>query len=301
MSLHVRLLTLSRMAASLLVASLLWSTALASTPVLDTTQVVESKTNVINAVPQHIASLNMCLDQLLVMLVPKARIASITYLSAQPQISIISDQVAGLHINHGLAEEIVPLQPDLIVAGDFGAGDAVALLEQLGYPVTRISIPYALDEISQHIEAFGRLVDGQAAATAMADRIRAQLQLLDAQQKTIQQRPTAIWYSANGMAIGSGTLEHELMTRAGFRNLVAEQQSGFVKLDLEALLVAAPEVIIIERGYSESFSLASEYLHHPALRQRSRVLELPAALSVCTAPVVADALIALTAGVQTPE
>lgn len=252
--------------------------------------------------PQRIVSLNMCLDQLLVMLVPKTRIGSVTYLSAHPQISAISDQLEGLHINHGLAEEIVPLQSDLIMAGEFGAGDAIALLQQLGFPVTRIPLPRRLDEISQHIEHFGALVGAQGAADTMANRIRQQLAALDTQQKNITHRPTAVWYSANGMVIGGETLEHELMTRAGFRNLIAEhQQVGFAKLDLEALLVYAPEVIIVEAGYTENFSLASEYLHHPALRQRSRLLELPSALSVCTAPVVADALAALKAGVQPPQ
>lgn len=251
--------------------------------------------------PQRIASLNMCVDQLLVKLVPKARIASVTYLSAKPQLSAISDQLDGLHINHGLAEEIVPLNPDLIIAGDFGAVDAVVLLQRLGYTVERVPLPRKLDEIGTHIENFGALVGAQSAATEMAQAIRAQLAEVDAQQLTFEQRPTAIWYSSNGVVAGGETLEHELMTRAGYRNLAAEQQRmGFAKFDLEELLVYAPEVIIVEAGYAENFSLASEYLQHPALRQRSRLVELPSALSVCTAPVVAEALRALKNGVKPP-
>jgi iron complex transport system substrate-binding protein len=251
--------------------------------------------------PQRIASLNMCIDQLLVKLVPKARIASVTYLSANPQLSTISDQLEGLHINHGLAEEIVPLNPDLIIAGDFGAVDAVVLLQRLGYTAERLPLPRTLDDISTHIENFGVLVGAQQAAVEMAQAIRAQLAEVDAQQLSFEQQTTAIWYSSNGVVAGGETLEHELMTRAGYRNLAAEHQRlGFAKFDLEELLVYAPEVIIVETGYAENFSLASEYLQHPALRKRSRLVELPSALSVCTAPVVADALRALQNGVKQP-
>src|SRR5690606_2580314 len=192
--------------------------------------------------PQRIASLNMCFDQLLVKLVPKARIASVTYLSANSQLSVISDQLEGLHINHGLAEEIVPLNPDLIIAGDFGAVDAVALLQRLGYTVERLPFPRTLDEIGTHIENFGALVGAQSAAMEMAQTIRAQLAEVDAQQLTFEQQPTAIWYSSSGVVAGGETLEHELMTRAGYRNLAAEHQRlGFAKFDLEELLVYAPE------------------------------------------------------------
>lgn len=250
---------------------------------------------------QRAVSLNMCFDQLLVMLVPKARIASVTYLSAHPQLSVISHQLDGLHINHGLAEEIVPLDPDLIIAGEFGAADAITLLQHLGYRVERLPLPRTLDEISTHIEEFGALVGAQGAAADMANAIRRQLAEIDAQQLSFEQQPTAIWYASNGVVAGGETLEHELMARAGYRNLAAEhQRTGFVKFDLEELLVYAPQIIIVEAGYDESFSLASEYLQHPALRKRSRLVELPPALSVCPAPVIADALRTLKNGIRQP-
>jgi iron complex transport system substrate-binding protein len=249
--------------------------------------------------PQRIASLNMCIDQLLVNLVPKSRIASVTYLSAHPQLSTISDQLDGLHINHGLAEEIVPLQPDLILAGEFGAGDAITLLQQLGYTVERVVLPRTLDEISTHIQSLGELIGAQQTAATMVSAISQQLAGLDDHKLEFAQQPTAIWYSSDGVVIGDGTLEHELLMRAGYRNLAAEHKhAGFIKMDLEQLLFYAPQMIIVEAGYAESFSLASEYLQHPALRQRSRLLELPAALSVCSAPVVAEALRVLRSGMM---
>src|SRR5688572_25681589 len=66
--------------------------------------------------PQRIASLNICIDQLLWELVPHERLVSISYLTADPIWSPIAEQVQGVAVNHGLAEEIVPLKPDVIFA-----------------------------------------------------------------------------------------------------------------------------------------------------------------------------------------
>lgn len=242
-----------------------------------------------HAAAQRIASLNLCLDQLLLMWVPRQRIVSVTYLSTDPQLSTVTAQLAGVHINHGLAEELIPLQPDLIIAGEFGAGDAVRLLQHFDFPVERIALPRTLDDIITHIESLGRLVDAQAQAAVMVNEVREQLTALDAQP--VDKKTSAIWYSPNGIVAGRDTLEDELMTRAGFRNLAAEQGIvSFAQMDLEQLVAAQPEVLIVEGGYVQAFSVAREYLEHPALARNSRVIELPAALSVCSAPVVADVL-----------
>lgn len=251
-----------------------------------------------NAVPQRIVSLNLCIDQLLMQLVPKERLASLTYLSTNPQLSTITDQLAGVHINHGLAEEIVPLQPDLVLAGEFGAADAVVLLQQFGYPVERIMLPRTLEEILVHIETLGKLVGASPAAALMTQEIRKQLAIVDQERAAAGNlRETAIWYSPNGVVAGSDTLEHEIMERAGFRNLAAEQGIvSFAQMDLEQLVVTAPQMLIVEGGYVQAFSLAREYLQHPALKRTSRVIELPGAISVCSAPTVAQVLRVLSEG-----
>lgn len=242
-----------------------------------------------HAAAQRIASLNLCLDQLLLAWVPRQQIASVTYLSTDPQLSTIAAQLDGIHINHGLAEELIPLQPDLIVAGEFGAGDAVRLLQHFDYRVERIALPRTLDDIIVHMEALSELVGAQAQAAVMIDELREELAALDAQPVT--EKTAAIWYSPNGIVAGRATLEHELMERAGFRNLAAEQGVvSFAQMDLEQLVAAQPEVLIVEGGYVQAFSVAREYLEHPALLRSSRMIELPAALSVCSAPVVADVL-----------
>lgn len=249
--------------------------------------------------PQRIASLNICIDQLLWELVPHQRLVSISYLTANPMWSPIASQVKGIPLNHGLAEEIVPLKPDVIFAGEFDAPNAVELLERLGNRVERLPLPRKLDDINTQILQLGELVGANTKALSMKQKSSAQvaeLQLAARQAANKLQQPmTAFWYSSNGVVIGEGTLEHELMLLAGLRNLAAERgMFGFNPLDLELLLSAKPQILIIEEGSAEAFSLAREYLAHPALANAGfKIVRLPAGLSGCAASVLGDVAIAL--------
>ena len=69
---------------------------------------------------RRIVSLDLCTDQLLVELVARERIAAVTYLAAHASLSAIPEQARGLPITHGGAEDVLRLDPDLVLAGPFG-------------------------------------------------------------------------------------------------------------------------------------------------------------------------------------
>ena len=228
------------------------------------------------AAPQRIASLNICIDQLLWQLVPHERLVSMSYLTADPLWSPIAGQLGAMHLNHGLA--------------------ATELLQRLGYPVVRLAMPRDLAGIGQQVRELGQLVGEERAAADFAQGIDQQLQQLQQLRHLLKGRaPRVFWYSSNGVAIGAGTLEHELMELAGLHNLAVDLgMQGYVPLDLELLLAAHPELLIIEESNASAFSLAREYLSHPALAGAGfRIISLPAGLSGCAAPVVGDVVQAL--------
>lgn len=239
--------------------------------------------------PQRIASVNICIDQLLWELVPHERLVSISYLTADPMWSSIAEQVKDMPVNHGLAEEIVPLKPDIILAGEFDAATAIELLQKLDMRVERLPLPRTLADIKTQILQLAKLVGADEKAQQMVKKIDVQVaDLLAANQDKTPL--TAFWYSANGVVIGAGTLEHEFMQLAGLRNLAAERgMQGFNQLDLELLLSAKPQILIVEQGSDDAYSLAREYLSHPALQHADfKVVTLPAGLSGCAATVIGD-------------
>jgi iron complex transport system substrate-binding protein len=92
------------------------------------------------ATAKRIVSPNLCTDELVLRLADHANIASITWLSKDPISANAVDLAAGLPVNHGLAEEVIPLDPDLVVAGTFTARAAVAMLKQTRFPVTEFGV-----------------------------------------------------------------------------------------------------------------------------------------------------------------
>lgn len=244
---------------------------------------------VVQPVPQRIVSLNLCVDQLLWQLVPHDRLASISYLSAEPLWSPIAAYVEGIHLNHGLAEEIIPLRADKILAMPFDSPASVQLLQRLGAPVDMVMLPGNLAEIPQQIAQLGSLVGADQNAQVLVANVNRQLQALDQLQRDTHAR-TAFWYSSNGVVIGIGTMEHELMNRAGLRNLAAERgMTGFMPLDIELLIAAKPHLLIVEESSSDVYSLAREYLAHPALTKNNfQIIRLPAGLSGCASSTVGE-------------
>ncbi len=74
--------------------------------------------------PARIMSLKICTDELLLDLVPPSetsRIVAITFLSREKAALKYWPQAAGIPINHGSAEEILDLHPDLILTDPFTA------------------------------------------------------------------------------------------------------------------------------------------------------------------------------------
>ena len=243
------------------------------------------------AVPaKRIVSINLCLDALLIKLVEPARVDSLYYLSANPQFSSVAAQAKAYNLNHGLAEDIVPRNPDLILAGEYSSLELRVLLKKLGFRVEVLPLPRDLNDISTHIRRFGDLVDRVKEAEIMAQAMEQKLVQLDALQKN-SAPITGFWYSSNGVVVGAETLENELMTRAGFHNLALDKNIvGFKQIDLEELILARPKVLIIETSDVQAFSLAQEYIQHPALRSNNvKIIRLPSTLS-CIAPVAVDAI-----------
>lgn len=239
---------------------------------------------------QRIVSINLCFDPLLIKLVEPRRVDSLYFLSANPQFSTVVDEAKKYNLNRGLAEDIVPRNPDLILAGTYTSPELKTLLKQLGLRVELLDLPRTLDDVSAHIRRFGVLVDRRAEAEAMAQTFEHKLAKLDSVRKTIKPVP-GFWYSSNGVVVGADTVENELMTRAGFHNLALDKNIvGFKQIDLEELILAQPKVLIIEASDVQAFSLAQEYVQHPALRSNNvKIIRLPSTLS-CVAPVAAEVI-----------
>ncbi|HUH38229.1 MAG TPA: ABC transporter substrate-binding protein [Spongiibacteraceae bacterium] len=253
--------------------------------------VVES--SVAQARPQRIASLNLCTDQLLLLLVEPQRIVSLSYWAVRPEASYYVDRVPpGIQLNHGRAEEVLPQHPDLILAGQFTDGRMVEALRRLGYPIEVVDVPTSLSQAEAHIRAFGALVGEPERAAHLI----AAMQAREAQIRARRYRdaPLAVIYAANGVSAGGGTLMNEILDVVGLRNLAAELgMQGYGQLSLESLVAARPDMLVLEWRSEQTDAVAQGILHHPAMQalaRHARRVVLPPRLTVCVGPMVFDAM-----------
>jgi ABC-type hemin transport system substrate-binding protein len=93
-----------------------------------------------DAKPTRVVSMNLCTDQITLALADRDAILSISQLVAQPNSAVSAAAIAGMMLNHGLSEEIMPLEPDLVIAGRYnlkadGLSSATARLQpcRVGY------------------------------------------------------------------------------------------------------------------------------------------------------------------------
>ncbi len=246
--------------------------------------------------PEQIVSLNLCTDQLLLLLVDPARIASLTFLVADPQMSAMADRVGDLRLNHGLAEEVLPLDPDLILARSFTAGATVQLLRKLGHRVVEVPTAQTLNQMRRNIRTVAAAVEEPDAGEALIADFDARLSHI---VPSPGPRPVAAHFWANGYTSGRGSLVETLLRAAGYENLASRLGlAGAARLPLEVLLRADPDLLVLGSTRKEAPALANEILRHPALLRafagRPKVV-IPDSLRACGTPFIAEAIERLAA------
>ena len=120
------------------------------------------------AKPRRIVSMNQCTDLFVLMLADPERIASISFVTQQKQWTPpeYREVVGRLPSNHGLAEEVLALKPDLVVTTPFTGSAAVRLLGKLGYPVEIFAPETKFDDIRTNILRMGDLLGEHERAQA---------------------------------------------------------------------------------------------------------------------------------------
>ncbi|WP_026224868.1 cobalamin-binding protein [Methyloversatilis thermotolerans] len=149
-------------------------------------------------------------------------------------------------------EAVVALKPDLVIAWKSGnRNQQYDRLQKLGIPVY-VNEPRSLEDVARSLEQFGRLAGTPREAEAAARAFRARRDALAAQYA---QRPALtvfyqIWNKPL-MTINGQHLISDVMALCGGRNVFAGLPMLAPTVTEEAVLAAAPEVIVAS-GMGES-------------------------------------------------
>lgn len=237
------------------------------------------------AAPARVVSMNVCTDQLAMLIAAPGQLHAVSALARDPNTSVMHEEAHAYAVNHALAEEIFLMEPDLVLAGTFSSRATVGLLRELGIRVEEFAPARSFDNVRDNIRRTGELLHRQERAGELAAELDAGLALLAAQAPS--GRSIAL-YEANSYTTGTGTLADEIFRAAGLVN-VAEKLgiSGSTRLPMEMLIAAQPDLIATSFRNYEAPALAHENFVHPAFRAleaQKQGIGVPAPKMICGAP-----------------
>lgn len=178
-------------------------------------------------------------------------------------------------------EAILALEPDLVL----GAWGAVRdKLEEAGIIVLTTGLIAGIPDIFATIRTVGTAVGNLAQAEELIGGIAEQVIIVESAVLGLEPVRAAFLYMAAPdtppYAAGSGSIENELILRAGGSNVFADV-SGFPQVSLEEVLARDPEVIFTDPAQVENV-LRSELLRGLAAIQDERVFGIKASATTST-------------------
>ena len=250
--------------------------------------------------PARVVSLNLCTDQLAMMIAAPGQLYSVSHIALDPRASAMADEAGSYRINHGLAEEIYLMRPDLVLTGSHTRRVTARMLERLGIPVAVFEPATSLDDVRENIVRIGEILGERQRAKRLLDDFDRRL---DRIRSTDAGGKRAAIYSANGYTSGRDTLAGRILTAAGLTNIAAEAgYSGGGTMPLESLALADPDLVVTSHPYPGS-SRSEEILQHPVVKHL-RTVSRHAAMSdhdwVCGTPYVLRAIARLSTVVPEP-
>lgn len=235
--------------------------------------------------PARVVSMNVCTDQLVMLLAAPGQLASVSHLATDPGSSALVAEAARYQQNHGLAEEIFLMEPDLVVTGTFTTAATASMLRRLGFRVEEFAPETSFDDVRENILRMGVLLGRQERAEEMAAALDEGLRDLKAAAISGM---TVATYSSNSYTTGRGSLSEAVIEAAGLENLGSRLGiQGAGRLPLELLVLSMPEIVTSDTPTYDAPALAQENFVHPAYRAvlaRTRTAAVPAADWICGGP-----------------
>ncbi len=232
--------------------------------------------------PKRIVSINLCTDQLLLQLVGPERVAAVTKFSADPEVSPIAFQVKGVKKIQGGIEDVQACGPDLLVGGKFSHKETLRFFNRSGIPVLTFGIPKNFEDIYADIRKLAEAVGAQGRGDQLIQSMQSDLAALKPGPGS---KKKAFFFQSGSLVPGSGTFENSIMEAAGLENLAATIGiQNYGSLSLEKLIEMKPDVLIFSSDQKQKPTIRGEVLDHPAIRKalpHVKTVTLPSAILNC--------------------
>lgn len=168
------------------------------------------------------------------------------------------------------AEGVLSVGPDLIIArSTSGPVEALDQLRGADVPIVFIEDGFSADAVVASVETVGEALGVGDKASELADTLRADLAILAEETAAMSDKPRVLFVLStdNGRlnASGRGTGANGIIELSGGINVMGEEYEGYKLLNDEAVILAAPDVVVMMEGRGNHSGRAEEVLALPSL------------------------------------
>jgi iron complex transport system substrate-binding protein len=162
-------------------------------------------------------------------------------------------------------EKVVALEPDVVITAFIG-GDWKERLRDLGVPVFT-TLASSLDDALDDMGTLGRLLGAEAEGHALAADLAAEAEATE--EGLAAGAPVSCFLDYGDLfTVGPGSLEFDLLQRAGCDPITASASEPYPQWSLERLVADDPEVYLVSEGVS-----LRQVIRRPGIRDLTAVGE----------------------------
>ncbi len=227
-----------------------------------------------------LVSLDYCADQFVLALADREQILAVSK-DAERRFSHLREKAAGIPKVRAAAEDVIALQPDVVVRS-FG-GDARALAFYEGFGIRTVQLGYAED-----VQGTADVL--RAVAAEIGQGARAEALIAAMPGAAAETGRSALYVTPGGVSAGQGTMIASIMAQAGLSN--ANEGEGWTDLPLERLVQAPPALMLTAFfGFDDDATDRWSVSRHPVMRRLmadAQVIAMDESRISCPAWLVAD-------------
>lgn len=230
--------------------------------------------------PQKIMTVTISTDNILLGLVKPQQVVAVNTLTDDPVSSNIVELAKQVpnRIRHPKVEEILALEPDLVIAADWGNIDYVESLRNMGVNVVVVKGAKSTQDIKDNIKLIAAAVGEPQRGEKLLQMMEDKLAEVTAKVAKIpaDQRKRVVLISLMNNYGGKGCIYDEACQLAGVTNCLSEY--GLVrgnKLTKEMIVQMDPDVLFLPtynaHGTYDIKAFQDKYLKDPALQHMKAI------------------------------
>lgn len=261
--------------------------------------------------PARIVTAGGDLTEIVVALGAQDRIVGVDSTSIWPPSVTALAQVG--YVRRLSAEGVLSLTPDLVLAADdAGPAPALDLLRSAGVAIAVAPETKVVEDVSDKIRFVGEALDERDAAEALVSEFESGLSAARSKVEDVladgapRRRVLFILSTLGGAPVvgGTGTSADVLITEAGGIN-AAGAIEGYKPMNAEALIEAAPDLILMTQAHSDRLGGLEDVMARPDVSltpagQAGRGATMDALLLLGMGPRTPEAIATLAAKIHDP-